>query len=251
MVVVNLNSPVDAQRSELLWWLGFIKTRNLGHTTFTSSPTEQDRVAMSMKSKPRRRLLSVKTLQRPVRKPTGRSALPATTSERSSGAENGSINGAGNGTGNGMENGTPEMTPRNKEGKEETEGDREGEGEGRRCAREEEGERGKPNPVAMYGSYLEPVPVIIVASHYDLLEGEKQREAVQQTQRLVDELREEFEEYLEISPQLYPLNCLRAVSPKIRALKERLCTVRSQLVEASLSTDFFSLSVSLPLYLSV
>lgn len=90
--------------------------------------------------------------------------------------------------------------------------------------------------VAMYGSYIQPVPVIIVGSHYDKLEGQRAIEAVQKTQQLVDELREQFEEYLDISPQLYPLNCLKSVSAEIRALKERLCVVRSKLVEVNQPT---------------
>lgn len=91
-----------------------------------------------------------------------------------------------------------------------------------------------PKPAEMYGSYIDPVPVLIVGSHYDRLEGQGAVvEAVRQTQQLVEELRRQFEEYLSISPRLYPLNCLSTVSKEIKELKERLCEVRSELVEVN------------------
>ena len=50
-----------------------------------------------------------------------------------------------------------------------------------------------------------------------------------------------FEEYLYISPLLYPLNCLKAVSPEIKALKEHLCEVRAKLLEViDLLTIFYN-----------
>ncbi len=42
-----------------------------------------------------------------------------------------------------------------------------------------------------------------------------------------------FEEYLDVSAHLYPLNCLRAVSPEIRRFKEHLCESRSNLLDVS------------------
>ena len=83
----------------------------------------------------------------------------------------------------------------------------------------------------MYGSVLQPVPVILVGSHYDLIPVERQAEVVARTQKLVNEMRDQFEEYLEISPNLYPLNCLRAVSSEMKELKERLCEVRAKLID--------------------
>ena len=96
------------------------------------------------------------------------------------------------------------------------------------------------SPVAMYGSYIQPVPVIIVGSHYDQLESHRAEEAVRQTQQLVAEMREQFCEYLDISEQLYPLNCLKSVSPEIRALKGELCTVRSKLVEVRMELFMYT-----------
>ena len=98
--------------------------------------------------------------------------------------------------------------------------------------------RGSPISGNMYGSYIDPVPVVIVGSHYDKLEGQSALEAVRQTQQLVEELRDQFEEYLNISPRLYPLNCLSSVSKEIKELKERLCEVRSELIEVS-SFNYF------------
>ena len=43
-----------------------------------------------------------------------------------------------------------------------------------------------------------------------------------------------FEECLDISPQLYPMNCLRAVSTEIGHFKEQLCEIRSKLLEVIL-----------------
>ena len=117
-------------------------------------------------------------------------------------------------------------------------GEEKGSEETRRGPGVGEDDEGEPKihvggPETMYGSYIDPVPVLIVGSHYDKLEGQSAVEAVQRTQQLVDELREQYEEYLNISPRLYPLNCLTSVSPEIRALKERMCEVRSELVEVS------------------
>ena len=91
----------------------------------------------------------------------------------------------------------------------------------------------------MYGSVLQPVPVVIIGSHYDQVPVDKQAEVVANTQRLVDEMRQKFGQYLEVSEILYPLNCLKAVSPEIRVLKERLCVVRSKLLEVGLAMTLF------------
>ena len=56
----------------------------------------------------------------------------------------------------------------------------------------------------MYGSVFQPVPVILVGSHYDLVPVERQEEVVARTQELVIEMRGQFEEYLEISPTQLP-----------------------------------------------
>ena len=234
----------QVQRSELLWWLGFIKTRNLGQMPFANSPMEQDLVPMSTKPKPRKRLLTAKQMQRPKRRPKPVENPDSPIPEQQ------------NGIGTGEEGGVADIkaadnvfTPGRGGDREDAEaGEREGvsgrtgEGDREEGKREAEKEDESPKPkkrtssspmAAMYGSYILPVPVIIVGSHYDQLEGQAAVAAVQQTQRLVDELREQFEEYLDISPQLYALNCLKSVSTEIRALKERLCTVRSKLVDVS------------------
>jgi len=62
---------------------------------------------------------------------------------------------------------------------------------------------------------------------------DQQQKVVSNTQRLVDAMQDRFEEYLEISPKLYPLNCLRAVTPEMKVLKDQLCEVRSKLIEVS------------------
>ena len=85
----------------------------------------------------------------------------------------------------------------------------------------------------MYGSVLQPVPVVIVGSHHDEIPPGKEIEVVANAQRLVDEMREVFEEHLDVSPRLYPLNCLKAVSVEMKVLKEQLCVVRSKLLEVS------------------
>ena len=185
---------------------------------------------MSTTHKPRCRLLTARQMQRPRKRPVAAtdSSVPV------------------------VQNGTEVVVTVHRDesaGEEGVAGGRgeQGRAEGSRGDTEEEGRRAEPGnrdeglaqsakpaqsiPEAMYGSYIQPVPVIVVGSHYDQLEGQSAVEAVQQTQRLVDELREQYEEYLDISPQLYPLNCLKAVSVEIRALKERLCVVRSKLVD--------------------
>ena len=203
------------QRSQLLLWLGFIKTRNLGQKPFVDSPTEQDSVPMATDQKPRRRLLTARLMQKPQVVVASDTSIPE---------QNGTET-AGKGSGGEEEAGKRKDEL---EGSEEARGAEENLAEG---AGDPKNQNGSQKPVEMYGSYIEPVPVVIVGSHYDKLEGQAATEAVQQAQQLVDELREQFEEYLTISPRLYPLNCLSAVSKEIKDLKERLCEVRSELVE--------------------
>ncbi len=42
-----------------------------------------------------------------------------------------------------------------------------------------------------------------------------------------------FQDFLNISPHIFPINCLRAVSPEITQLKEHLCEVRGNLIQVS------------------
>ena len=186
---------------------------------FVNSTMEQDRVPMSTRPKPRRRLLTAKQMQRPRR----HSRQPGSTDLNQNSVEETRVDGGE------KEGATDEVVEGKGKLKEGETAEQESE------TRDETAKAKEPSSpaVAMYGSYIQPVPVIIVGSHYDKLDGQRAVEAVQQTQRLVDELREQFEEYLDISPQLYPLNCLKSVSAEIRALKERLCIVRSKLVEVS------------------
>lgn len=102
---------------------------------------------------------------------------------------------------------------------------------------------------------LQAVPVIVVGSHYDQIH-DRQQEVVMSVQSLVNEMKIKyvtyfvpiyhyfyhyilyrFEDYLDISPHLYPLNCLKAVTPEIKALKDHLCEVRSKLLEVKSATN--------------
>ena len=42
----------------------------------------------------------------------------------------------------------------------------------------------------MYGTVLQPVPVMIVGSHYDQIPPQKQQESLENTQKLVTELKD-------------------------------------------------------------
>ena len=222
---------MQVQRSELLLWLGFIKTRNLGQMPFSNSPMEEDCVPMSTGHKPRCRLLTARQMQRPRKRPV--KPVDSTVPVEQNGV--GTI-GTGHGNGSVGEGGVAEGRGEQEKaegprGNPEEDGTNGGETGSRDDGVAQSAKPAQNTQEAMYGSYIQPVPVIIVGSHYDQLEGQSAVEAVQQTQRLVDELRDQYEEYLDISPQLYPLNCLKAVSAEIRALKERLCVVRSKLVD--------------------
>ena len=172
-VVVDMTKPLKDQRAELLWWLGFIKTRNLGQVPFYPSRMEQEAIPMPSRRKEIYRQLQVKPWM------------------------------------------VKEGTLLNGSNKEE----------------DLEDGNSSDSQSSMYGSVLQPVPVVVVGSHLDLVPVDQQPEVVGNTQRLVDEMRDRFEEYLEISPKLYPLNCLRAVSAEMKVLKDRLCEVRSRLLE--------------------
>ena len=173
-VVVDMTKPLKDQRAELLWWLGFIKTRNLGQVPFYPSRMDQEAIPMPSRRKEIYRQLQVKPWM-----VKGDSLLNGSSSKEED-LEDGNSSDSQN---------------------------------------------------SMYGSVLQPVPVVIVGSHLDLVPVDQQPEVVGNTQRLVDEMRDRFEEYLEISPKLYPLNCLKAVSAEIKVLKDRLCEVRSKLLE--------------------
>lgn len=179
-VLVNLTKPIIEQKAELQWWLGFIKTRNLGQVPFFPSQAEQEAVPMPSSQKDAYRLLSVKSWM--LRSPTLR---------------------------NGGSLSSEESFP----------------------------SRDSTSSQYMYGSVLQPVPVVIVGSHYDQIPLEHQDVVVARTQALVTELRDMFEEYLDVSPHLYPINCLRALSPEMKTLKEHLCAVRSKLLEVSCSSN--------------
>ena len=172
-VVVDMTKPLKDQRAELLWWLGFIKTRNLGQVPFYPSRMEQEAIPMPSRRREIYRQLQVKPWM------------------------------------------VKEGTLLNGSNKEE----------------DLEDGNSSDSQSSMYGSVLQPVPVVVVGSHLDLVPVDQQPEVVGNTQRLVDEMRDRFEEYLEISPKLYPLNCLRAVSAEMKVLKDRLCEVRSKLLE--------------------
>ena len=174
-VVVDMTKPLKEQRTELLWWLGFIKTRNLSQVPFYPSQLEPGAIPMPCRRKDKYRLLPVKPWMK-----TG-------TLQDSSLSNRGDL---------------------------------------------EEGDS-SDSQNSMYGSVLQPVPVIVIGSHLDLIPVDQQQKVVSNTQRLVDEMQDRFEEYLEISPKLYPLNCLRAVTPEMKVLKDRLCEVRSKLINVN------------------
>ncbi len=174
-VVINLTKPLKEQRAQLLWWLGFIKTQNLGQVPFRPSSTECGTVPMLSSKKEVYRLLPVQSWMLKTGS-LGRSSRTSCESLDSS----------------------PDTS------------------------------ESQDN---MYGSVLQPVPVIVVGSHYDLVPVERQAEVVARAQALVTEMRDQFVEYLKISPHLYPLNCLRAVSLEMKELKERLREVRANLIE--------------------
>lgn len=46
------------------------------------------------------------------------------------------------------------------------------------------------SPETMYGTVLQPVPVVIVGSHYDLVSVHNQQEALANTQKLVTEMKD-------------------------------------------------------------
>lgn len=50
-------------------------------------------------------------------------------------------------------------------------------------------------------------------------------------QQLVSEMCSRYEEYLDIEPFLFPLDCRRATSPEMRAVKEQLSRVRRRLIQ--------------------
>ena len=59
-VVVDMTKPLKDQRAELLWWLGFIKTRNLGQVPFYPSHMDQEAIRMPSRRKEIYRQLQVK-----------------------------------------------------------------------------------------------------------------------------------------------------------------------------------------------
>ena len=46
------------------------------------------------------------------------------------------------------------------------------------------------SPETMYGTVLQPVPVVIVGSHFDLVSAHNQQAALANTQKLVEEMKD-------------------------------------------------------------
>lgn len=79
-------------------------------------------------------------------------------------------------------------------------------------------------------SSLQKVPVLVVASHLDQVDPEKE---VPKVQNLVEEMRKLFGGSLDIHPTLFSLNCLVARSAEISSLKDHLVKMHTSVDHVS------------------
>ena len=94
----------------------------------------------------------------------------------------------------------------------------------------------KPLPPAdLQPSWLQKVPVIVVGSHYDVLQREKAPADVEKTldevQMLLNEIQLQFWPFLKVVPDVIPLNCLASRGEEIQRLKEQLDKTRRTRVQ--------------------
>ena len=94
----------------------------------------------------------------------------------------------------------------------------------------------KPLPPAdLQPSWLQKVPVIVVGSHYDILQREKSPADVEKTldevQMLLNEIQLQFWPFLKVVPDVIPLNCLASRGEEIQRLKEQLDKTRRTRVQ--------------------
>ena len=94
----------------------------------------------------------------------------------------------------------------------------------------------KPLPPAnLQPSWLQKVPVIVVGSHYDVLQREKSQAEVEETlrgvQMLVNEMQLQFWPFLKVIPDVIPLNCLASRGEEMQRLKEQLDKTRRTRVQ--------------------
>ena len=80
-------------------------------------------------------------------------------------------------------------------------------------------------------SSLQKVPVLVVASHLDQVDPEKE---VPKVQKFVEEMRVLFGGSLDIHPTLFSLNCLVARSTEISSLKDQLVRMHTSVDHVSL-----------------
>ena len=191
LVMVNLTASLLDQRAQLISWLGFVKSRNLGQLPFSSSVSQTDKVPMIRSRQRNKRTL-------PGRLRCGTMQWSGTTSDSSqdSSSSNSSCSGGSGGGGGTNSNNNNEESAQQ-----------------------------------AYTSVIQQIPVLIVGSHYDLVPGERAEAVLKEVQALVVEVREMFQEYLEVYPKILPLNCLKATSTEMKDLKEELTTVSTKLVE--------------------
>ena len=80
-------------------------------------------------------------------------------------------------------------------------------------------------------SSLQKVPVLVVASHLDQVDPDKE---VPKVQQLVAEIKDLFSASLDIHPTLFSLNCLNSRSSELSTLKDHLVKMHSSVDHVSL-----------------
>jgi len=77
---------------------------------------------------------------------------------------------------------------------------------------------------------LQKVPVVVVASHLDQVDALTE---IPKVEKLVKEMKEIFNDSLDIEIKLYPLNCLNARSPDLTNLKDYLVKMHTSVKHVS------------------
>ena len=80
-------------------------------------------------------------------------------------------------------------------------------------------------------NFLQKVPVLVVASHLDQVDADKE---VPKVQKLVEEMKELFAASLDIHTTLFSLNCLNFRSTELSSLKDHLVKMHTSVDHVSL-----------------
>lgn len=78
---------------------------------------------------------------------------------------------------------------------------------------------------------LTPIPVFVVGTHADVLSDVARYEKVSRMEAIVRSKTGNYEDSLDLFPQIFAVNCLKSRTSEMKLLKEQLCRARAAILE--------------------